>query len=176
MHRDPSDEPEPAEHDDHNANVIILRYPIAARPRFSFCLSIFDLRSLVAIMRVFNELLIDPTVSIVAPPDLTENKPAGDRSSGNDDTPKVPDFRPSGFLTLAQCLKMIMAPCCHFRCRALSARAALCWPSVAAKRSNSSTCWRSRFNSRNRFARSRGDPTGLGNRSFDPRRTLEVII
>jgi len=56
------------------------------------------------------------------PPDLTENKPAGDRLSRNNDSPEVPDFRPSGFRTLAQSLSMIMAPCYHFRFRDPSER------------------------------------------------------
>jgi len=113
--------------------------------------------------------------SIVPAPDLTENKPASDRSSGNNDCPKVPDFRPSGLRTLGQCLSMIMARCGHFRFRDPSERA-ICGPSIAAERSSSSTCWRSRFSSRNRFARSVGDTAGLGARSFDPRGTFEVII
>jgi hypothetical protein len=131
---------------------------------------------MVAIRRVLNELLVNPTASIVPPPDLTENKPAGDRSSRNNDCPEVPDFRPSGFRTLARSLEMIVASGCHFWCRALSARVARCWPSIADERSSSSTCWRSCFSSRNRFARSRADTAGLGIRSFDPRRTLEVFI
>jgi hypothetical protein len=131
---------------------------------------------LVPIRRVLNELLVNPTASIVPPPHLTENKPAGDRSSRNSDCPEVPDFRPSGFRALAQSLNLIVAPGCHFRCRAPSAGAARCRPSIAAERSSSSTCWRSCFNSRNRFARSRGDTAGLGIRSFDPRRTREVVI
>ena len=48
-------------------------------------------------MRVLDELLIDPMASIVPPPDATENKAAGDRSSGNKNSPEVPDFSPGGF-------------------------------------------------------------------------------
>ena len=47
-------------------------------------------------MRVLDELLIDPMASIVPPPDPTENKAAGDRSSRNENRPKVPDFGPGG--------------------------------------------------------------------------------
>ena len=48
-------------------------------------------------MRVLDELLVDPMASIVPPPDPTENKPAGDRSSRNNNGPEVPDFSPGGF-------------------------------------------------------------------------------
>ena len=42
-------------------------------------------------------------------PDPSINEPAGNRSSWNDDGPKVPDFRPGGFRAQAQYLKMIVA-------------------------------------------------------------------
>src|SRR5260370_20858305 len=60
--------------------------------------------------------------SIVPAPDLTKNKPASDRSSGNNDCPKVPDFRPNRLRAPAECLNIIMLSCCHLRCRAPSER------------------------------------------------------
>jgi hypothetical protein len=58
-----------------------------------------DLRSFVAIMRVFNEFLVDPVAPVVPAPDLTGNEPAGNRSPRNEDGPKVPDFCPGRFRT-----------------------------------------------------------------------------
>jgi hypothetical protein len=53
-----------------------------------------DLRSFISITRVLSELLINPAAAIVAPPDLSKDEPARDRSPRNDDSPKVPDFHP----------------------------------------------------------------------------------
>src|SRR5260370_20659839 len=78
--------------------------------------------SLVAITRVLTELLVNPMASIVPAPDLTKNKPASDRSSGNNDCPKVPDFRPNRLRAPAECLNIIMISCCHLRCGAPSER------------------------------------------------------
>ena len=79
-------------------------------------------RSLVAITRVLTELLVNPMASIMPAPDLTKNEPSGDRSSGNNDCPKVPDFRPNRLRAPAECLNIIMISCCHLRCRAPSER------------------------------------------------------
>jgi len=137
-----------------------------------------DLRSFVAIMRVLNEFPVDPVAPVVPSPDSTQNKPAGNRSSRNDDGPKVPDFRPSGFRGQVQHLKIVVPVRCHLLRRSLSVRArgAACSWSVAAKRSSSWTRSRSRRNSRNRLARPPSDVTCSNVRCLDPGREPEEII
>jgi hypothetical protein len=46
-----------------------------------------DLRSLISVMGVLDELLVDPMVSIVAPPYLAMDKAARYRSSRDNDGP-----------------------------------------------------------------------------------------
>jgi hypothetical protein len=137
-----------------------------------------DLRSFVAIMRVLNELLINPMVTVVAPPHFSKGEPASDRSPRENDSPKMPNFRPGGFRTQAQNLKIIMALHCHFRRGVLSVPrpGAPSRLSIPAKRSSSRTFLRSRRSSRNRLARSPGDAIGFGVRSFEPCRALEEAI
>lgn len=137
-----------------------------------------DLRSFIAIMRVLDEFLVDPVAPVVPSPDSTQNKPAGNRSSRNDDGPKVPDFRPSGFRGQVQHLKIVVPVRCHLLRRSLSVRArgAACSWSVAAKRSSSWTRSRSRRNSRNRLARPPSDVTCSNVRCLDPGREPEEII
>src|SRR4030088_2677632 len=62
-----------------NASLLIFVLPI-------------DRRS--SIVRVLNESLVDPVSPVVPSPDATDNKPAGDRSSRNDDVPEVPNLSP----------------------------------------------------------------------------------
>jgi hypothetical protein len=64
-------------------------------------------------MRVLNELLMNPMVTVVAPPHFSKDQPASDRSSRNDDRPKMPNFRPGGFCIQAQNLKIITAQGFH---------------------------------------------------------------
>lgn len=107
-------------------------------------------RSIIAIGRVLDEFFVDPAASVVPAPNLTANKPAGNRSSWNDDSPKMPDFRPCGLRRHAQGLKNMVALRSHFRRRASPARSASDsgGRSIAARRCSSSwTCWRSRCTS-----------------------------
>jgi hypothetical protein len=137
-----------------------------------------DLRSFVAIMRVLNEFLVDPAPAVMTSPYLSENEPARNRPPWNDDGPKVPDFRPSGFRGQVQHLKIVVPVRCHLLRRSLSVRArgAACSWSVAAKRSSSWTRSRSRRNSRNRLARPPSDVTCSNVRCLDPGREPEEII
>jgi hypothetical protein len=77
-----------------------------------------DLRSFI--VRVLNERFVDPAAPIVASPDFSKDEPAGHRSPWDDDSSKMPDFRPGGFCTQAQHLKVIVPACFHFRRRAPS--------------------------------------------------------
>ena len=79
-----------------------VRLPKNSNAPFAILVLPIDLRSFVAIMRVLNELLMNPMVTVVAPPHFSKDQPASDRSSRNDDRPKMPDFRPGRFRAKAQ--------------------------------------------------------------------------
>ena len=144
-------------------------------PLLIFVLPI-DRRS--SIVRVLNESLVDPVSPVVPSPDATDNKPAGDQSSRNDDVPEVPNLCPGGPGRPVQHLKMVVALGGHLRRRTPSVRAhgASCLRAVVANRSSSWTCLCSRRHSRNRLARSPCESDGFDVLSFDGCRELEEII
>jgi hypothetical protein len=70
---------------------------IAARTRSPIDRDYAGHRSFSAILRILDELLIDPMSAIVASPHSSAHEPASDRPSWNDDLPQMPDFRPCWF-------------------------------------------------------------------------------
>jgi hypothetical protein len=132
-----------------------------------------------SIVRVLNDPLVDPVSPVVPSPDATDNKPAGDRSSRNNDHPKVPNLCPGGPGRPVQDLKMVVALGGYLRrpIPSVRARGASCLRAVTANRSSSWTCLRrSRRHSRNRLARSPCESDGFDVLSFDVGRELEQII
>src|SRR6266404_7524147 len=55
-----------------------------------------DLRSLVSVMRILNELLVDPTMSVMARPYPSMDEAPRYRSPRDNHAPQMPDLRPSG--------------------------------------------------------------------------------
>jgi hypothetical protein len=51
-------------------------------------------RFLIKIIRILNELFVDPAFRMVAPPYHSPDEPTGNRSSRNDYPPKMPGIRP----------------------------------------------------------------------------------
>ena len=90
-----------------------VRLPKNSNAPFAILVLPIDLRSFVAIMRVLNEPLVDPDAAVIPPPDFSANELAANGPSWNDDCPKMPDLRPSGFPVLTPRLKITMAPSCH---------------------------------------------------------------
>jgi hypothetical protein len=156
------------------------RTPVCAPKNRNAFLLIFvlpiDRRS--SIVRVLNDPLIDPLSAVVPSPDATDNKPACDRSSRNDDGPEVPNLCPGGPGRPVQDLKIVVALRGHLRRPIPSVRApgASCLRAVTANRSSSRTCLRSRCHSRKRLARLPCEVDGFGVPSFDVRLELEQII
>ncbi len=156
------------------------RTPVCAPNNRKASLPIFvlpvDRRSFI--IRVLNEPLVDPASPVVPSPDATDNKPAGNRSSWNDDDPEVPNLCPGRLSSPVPHLKIVVALRGHLRRRPPSVRAhgASCLRAVAASRSSSWTCLRSRCHSRKRSASSPCEPEGFGILSFDARRELDEII
>jgi hypothetical protein len=78
-------------------NPVELKGRLGQRLRAFARLAIFilpiDLRSFI-LKGVFNEFLINPMTPIVAPPDFSKDKPAGDRSSRDEDRPQMPCLSP----------------------------------------------------------------------------------
>src|ERR1700716_2689766 len=62
----------------------------------SFLIFVLPIDRRSSIVRVLNESLVDPVSPVVPSPDATDNKPAGDRLSRNDDGPEVPNLCPGG--------------------------------------------------------------------------------
>src|SRR3954453_15999517 len=74
-----------------------------------------------SIARGFGEFLVDPAATIMSTPDLTEKKPPGDRAPRDDNCPEMPNFRPCGFCTGAQYLRMVLVVCYHGAAQSLGA-------------------------------------------------------
>ena len=131
-----------------------------------------------SIVRVLNEPLVDPVSPVVPSPDATDNKPAGNRSSRNDDDPEVPKSCPGGPGSPVRHLRIVVVLRGHLRRPTPSVRThgASCLRGVAPNSSSSWTCLRSRCHSTNRLARSPCEADCFGGPSFDVRRELEEII
>ena len=64
-------------------------------------------------IRIPNEFFIDPVAAVMPPPDFSNDDPAGDGSSRNDDHVEVPNLRPRRFRTQVHHLKVILTIPCH---------------------------------------------------------------
>jgi hypothetical protein len=154
------------------------RTPVCAPNNRNASLSIFilpiDRRS--SIIRVLNDPLVDPVSPVVPSPDAIDHKPAGKRSSRNDDGPEVPNLCPGGLGNSVQNRKIVVALRGHLR-RTPSVRAhGASSRAVAPSHAILWTCLRSRCHSRNRLARSPGEADAFGVLGFDVRLELEEII
>jgi hypothetical protein len=156
------------------------RRPVCAPKNSNASLPIFvlpiDRRSFI--IRVLNEPLVDPASPVVPSPDATDNKPAGNRSSRNNDDPEVPNLCPGRLGSPVQHPKIVVVLSGHLRRPTPSVRAhgVSCLRAVAASRSSSWTCLRSRCHSRKRLASSPCEADDFGVLSFDARRELDGII
>ena len=71
------------------------------------------------IVRVLNELLVDPVAPVVPAPDATVHNSTGNRSSRNNDCPQVPFRHPNGFCRPVQHPKAVVALRFHWRHRSV---------------------------------------------------------